>query len=1241
VNHGVKLVSLSVQDVGPLTGRIDLGPFSSGVSVISGRNEVGKSTLVEALRMALFERHDAKHQRIRALQTHGTRNAPEIWVELDIGGERVSVHKRFLEKPLVEVRLQGGGAAVQGPEAEDLLLARLDGRRAGRSGGDKNDMGLWGLLWVTQDDTAHADPGQALDDSVRGALSEAVGRQVGQVLGGKRSEQVRTQVLENARRYFTKTSGARSGEHKTADEKRASADEQVKNIENGVAEVEDLAVQLAAVSEQLLEKDRQYPGLEAEHAAAIAAERRLHALGLAAEKAAERLLVAETELEAVQKAVAGRGLLTDEAAELEGQIQKHDNAIAELAKTLEHLTNVAREARAQAASARAAVVAAREALDAGNERLEEARRREEATRVAMALGKAEDVANELAVAERQGTEEALDERTFERLESLGRRAADLRARLDAEGTRIIVYPPEGEPIVRSVASPSTVEVPGLGLLEIEPAGPRLAQAVTDAGKKRAKFDEALLSLGVVEVQAAKDRYAARAVSEADAEVLVGQKQDLAPKGLEALELKVTATQTERARLSAVLIEASKADLELEESVRKLATNRLNDEAIEGLRQKAQAVEVVRAASDAMGTQVQIIALAELRVRAGGAAAADALAAGQSWPLTLTQPTTILLEGVAELKFEPRGEDLAKSRAKLARAEHELAGSLEALDMATMNDATEAARGWARLDETRKRAEERLREAAPHGIQKLRGEVDKVREKSRAQEESLANAKTAFARHAQIEIDLAQERVTKDALARLKKLERELRDSDGEVGRLRARVRAVKGPIAEGTLREWAVSEAVRPEAVGGVIWEIVPGELGNGLDVEGIERRFRDMLAAAGVVDLAAAKGRYKMGLKLSEQVASLGKQLWSLAPDGLEVLRARAMALGGTAAARPVGAEADDAAAVVSLHAAAKHLDEESRAVEVLAEVATATADHAERAREAHHGSLRESQVERKTRAERRDTVMVRLAALREIEADPALLERQSIALSARDGARDGEREAVANLDAATPRLLDGEVARAAGAIASWRKSQGKLSDDALRLKTLLNKAAVEGRFEELEEARAEQATAVDSLARIEREAGAARLLATVVEEAYVESQRLFLAPVLKEAAPYLTRLRPGTEIRMTRDLKLDKVVRRGAEEDFGQLSGGTREQLSVIVRLALARVMARDQRPLPLILDDTMGWTDDERFLSMVQILRDAASELQIILLTCHPSRFDRFQADYSVDLDRRKDVRSPDGP
>jgi uncharacterized protein YhaN len=280
---------------------------------------------------------------------------------------------------------------------------------------------------------------------------------------------------------------------------------------------------------------------------------------------------------------------------------------------------------------------------------------------------------------------------------------------------------------------------------------------------------------------------------------------------------------------------------------------------------------------------------------------------------------------------------------------------------------------------------------------------------------------------------------------------------------------------------------------------------------------------------------------------------------------------------------------------------------------------------------SLGEASAVRHEKAARLLVVTDKLAALRQIEPDAALHERRAAAGAEHERALARVRGAADELDAAAPHLLRGEVTRAEGAVASHRNAIAALHDEALRRKVLLDKAAVEGHFEELTDAQVEQLEAAESLARIERQASTARLLSEVVESAYAESQRLFLAPVVNEAKPYLARLRPGTDIRMTRDLKLDKVLRRGNEEDFGQLSGGTREQLSVIVRLALARVLAKDKRPLPLILDDTMGWTDDWRFLSMVQILRDAASELQIILLTCHPARFDRFQAEYAVDLDR----------
>jgi len=267
------------------------------------------------------------------------------------------------------------------------------------------------------------------------------------------------------------------------------------------------------------------------------------------------------------------------------------------------------------------------------------------------------------------------------------------------------------------------------------------------------------------------------------------------------------------------------------------------------------------------------------------------------------------------------------------------------------------------------------------------------------------------------------------------------------------------------------------------------------------------------------------------------------------------------------------------------------------------------------------------------REVARDRLTSLRSAAPDAHLEDQLSEARDELRAAQDALEAAARELAAAAPELNGGEVARAEGALDAQEVAARKLRDSVIKLKTLLDRAALEGRFEELGEARADQAEAAEALERVERDARAARLLADLVEEAYAGAQRMYLAPVTDEVGRYLKNLRPDTEIQMTNDLRLAKVIRRGIQEEFDRLSGGTREQLSVIVRIALARVFARDRRPLPLILDDTLGWTDDARFLSMVKILRDAAKDLQLILLTCHGSRFERLRPDYCADLDELK--------
>src|SRR5690606_23792379 len=79
------------------------------------------------------------------------------------------------------------------------------------------------------------------------------------------------------------------------------------------------------------------------------------------------------------------------------------------------------------------------------------------------------------------------------------------------------------------------------------------------------------------------------------------------------------------------------------------------------------------------------------------------------------------------------------------------------------------------------------------------------------------------------------------------------------------------------------------------------------------------------------------------------------------------------------------------------------------------------------------------------------------------------------------------------------------------------------------------------------------------------------------------------------------------------------GRTVPFEELSGGAKEQLGILARLAVARLVDPDQG-VPVVLDDALGYTDPDRLRQMGEVLGASAAgaEVQVILLTCPPDRY-----------------------
>lgn len=183
--------------------------------------------------------------------------------------------------------------------------------------------------------------------------------------------------------------------------------------------------------------------------------------------------------------------------------------------------------------------------------------------------------------------------------------------------------------------------------------------------------------------------------------------------------------------------------------------------------------------------------------------------------------------------------------------------------------------------------------------------------------------------------------------------------------------------------------------------------------------------------------------------------------------------------------------------------------------------------------------------------------------------------------------------------------------------------------LRTKLELIGDKGLAEALAEAERVAFEARDTLERLLRRAGAAKLLYDMLCAEQQAMRKAYVAP-LREGIERLGRHVFGPTLRVEVDDHLQVASRTvdGVTVSLEQLSTGAREQMGLLVRLAAASMVSKDGG-VPLVLDDALGSTDESRIESMGAVLRIASQNLQTIILTCSPERYVHVGARVSVAL------------
>ncbi|GGO59506.1 DNA repair exonuclease SbcCD ATPase subunit [Roseovarius pacificus] len=189
-------------------------------------------------------------------------------------------------------------------------------------------------------------------------------------------------------------------------------------------------------------------------------------------------------------------------------------------------------------------------------------------------------------------------------------------------------------------------------------------------------------------------------------------------------------------------------------------------------------------------------------------------------------------------------------------------------------------------------------------------------------------------------------------------------------------------------------------------------------------------------------------------------------------------------------------------------------------------------------------------------------------------------------------------------------------GATAAREMRRNRMAE----LDGLIRARAEDGIETRLAECRGELAEARARDARYEEEVAVLRELKGKLEVARSEARETYFEPVKRELLPLLKMLHPGAEVEMDPETMLPaKLSRDGDDEDLEALSGGAVEQVAILTRLAFARLYANQGRQVPIVLDDALVYSDDDRIVKMFTALTRVAKDQQIIVFSCRTRAFE----------------------
>ncbi len=305
--------SIEIAGVGPFREPMALGPLAPGLNILAQPNEWGKSTVIQALSRALFDKYSSASEEIRQLRPAGTTLSPRVDLCFTARGDRYRLVKQFLEGRTCQLHRWNGAAWERTDESDkadqrvrELLGAPpFEGRLA-----KPETWGLIRYLWCRQDEPAEW-------PCWEGDSGETTRRKLATVEIDSTMRWLALRLEALAETQFTARGAVKKGSPlQLAEAERQAAETEVAALRQRAADLEQLEARYAAVVDEhpRLERERTW---RAEEAATLRAQAE------AAELVKGEIALANSEFQradaALQSIRQDRDTLTQAAADIHAE----------------------------------------------------------------------------------------------------------------------------------------------------------------------------------------------------------------------------------------------------------------------------------------------------------------------------------------------------------------------------------------------------------------------------------------------------------------------------------------------------------------------------------------------------------------------------------------------------------------------------------------------------------------------------------------------------------------------------------------------------------------------------------------------------------------------------------------------------------------------------------------------------------------------------------------------------------